>query len=97
MNHSNSMTLHVIHDRAGRILAAAAVPNAAPGPNDVPMPLPFARAGQRLARISMPDMQPAELSALLERHRVTGSAERAKLVALASPKARKKKAFARKK
>lgn len=97
MNQSNSMTLHVIHDRAGRILAAAAVPNTAPGQHDVPMPLPFARAGQRLARISMPNVQPAELSALLERHRISGSADRAKLVALARPKPRKKKPAARKK
>jgi hypothetical protein len=96
MNHSNSMTLHVIHDRAGRILAAAAVPDSAPGQHDVPMPLPFARAGQRLARISMPNMHPAELSAMLERHRVSGSAARARLVALAKTKLRKKKPGARK-
>ena len=94
---NKSMTLHVVHDRAGRILAAAAVPDAAPGPHDIPIPLPFARPGQRLARISMPHIRPAELSALLERHRVSGSANRARLVAMAQPKPRRKKSAARKK
>ena len=97
MNHSNSMTLHVIHDRAGRILAAAAVPNAAPERDDVPTPLPFARAGQRLARITMPNVEPTELAALLERHRVSGSADRARLVAMKPAKARRKKSSGRKK
>jgi len=97
MNHSNSMTLHVIHDRSGRILAAAAVPSAAPGARDVPIPLPFARAGQRLARISMPSMHPSEFAAMLEGHRVSGTGERAALVASKETKSRRKKPAARKK
>jgi len=97
MKHPRSMTLHVVHDRGGRILAAAAVPNTPPEPHDVPIPLPFARAGQRLAQIKLPDIEPSELASFLERHRVKGSAERATLVEQGRTASRKKQASARKK
>jgi hypothetical protein len=45
----------------------------------------------------MPNVAPSELAALLERHRVSGSADRARLVAMKQAKPRKKKATARKK
>ena len=96
MNHANTMTLHVIHDRRGRILAAAAVPDAAPE-REVPTPLPFARSGERLARISIPHLQASELAALLERHRVKGTGARAALVASSQSTPRRRKAPARKK
>ena len=96
MSHSNTMTLHVIHDRGGRILAAAAVPDSV-SEREIPTPLPVAGSGQRLARISMPYLQAAEVSALLERHRVKGTGAKAALVASSKSRPRTRKAPARKK
>jgi len=45
----------------------------------------------------MPNMHPSELTAMLEGHRVSGSGERAALVASKETKSRRKKPAARKK
>jgi hypothetical protein len=85
MSNPGSILLHVVHDRSGRILAAAAIHDASEGAMAAPIPMPVAGRGQRLARISMSNLHLAELPQMLERHRIEGVAARARLVAIKPP------------